>query len=215
MYQVASTAFDVSNNLFFYTTNNNKLYRDVWVIDLLTREQKLLFPDSRIGNITISEETRDLLGVQQSGGLSTLVVSPYPYNTIEQVFSFNFGEEVSHLSVSNSGENLLGVLHKASGQQSIILLEISDLFNGDLSAFKFITSDGSPENPSWSEDDSKIYWNAYTNGVSNIYSYNFSDSSITALTHCLTGLFKPIEISPDSLFAFEFSTDGFFPNDSK
>jgi hypothetical protein len=211
MYQVASTAFDVSNNLFFYTTNNNKLYRDVWVIDLLTREQKLLFPDSRIGNITISEETRDLLGVQQSGGLSTLVVSPYPYNTIEQVFSFNFGEEVSHLSVSNSGENLLGVLHKASGQQSIILLEISDLFNGDLSAFKFITSDGSPENPSWSEDDSKIYWNAYTNGVSNIYSYNFSDSSITALTHCLTGLFKPIEISPDSLFAFEFSTDGFFP----
>ena len=54
MFQVASTAFDASNNLFFYTTNNNKLYRDVWVMDMLTKEEKIIFPDSRIGNITIS-----------------------------------------------------------------------------------------------------------------------------------------------------------------
>ena len=44
MFQVASTAFDESNNLFFYTTNNNKLFRDVWVVDLLTKENKLIFP---------------------------------------------------------------------------------------------------------------------------------------------------------------------------
>jgi len=38
---VASTAFDESDNLFFYTTNNNRLFRDVWVIDLFTKKKKI------------------------------------------------------------------------------------------------------------------------------------------------------------------------------
>lgn len=211
MYQVASTAFDAGNNLFFYTTNNNKLYRDVWVIDLRTKEEKVLFADSRIGNITISKSTHDLWGVQQQGGLSTLVISPYPYQQVEPIFTFDFGEELSHLSVSNSGDKLAAVLHSASGQQSIILFNISDLLFEQSASFEIISSDGSPENPSWGEDDQSLYWNAYTNGVSNIYRYDFNKSTTTALTHCLTGLFKPIEVTPDSIFTFQFTTDGFLP----
>jgi hypothetical protein len=211
IYQVASTAYDLNNNLFFYTTNNNKLFRDVWVIDLLTREEKVLFPDSRMGNITVSSSTHDLWGVQQYGGQSTLAFSPYPYREITPVYTFNFGLELSHLSISNSGEMLAGILHRSNGQQSLIIFNIEDLLSDDSFSFRILTSDGSPENPSWSSDDKTIYWNAYTNGVSNIYSYNFNDSTTTALTHCLKGLFKPIEISKDSLFVFEFSTDGFVP----
>jgi hypothetical protein len=211
MYQVASTAYDVSNNLFFYTTNNNKLYRDVWVIDMLTREDKILFRDSRIGNLSVSPITHDLWGVQQYGGLSTLAFSPYPYREITPIYTFDFGFELSHLSIANSGETLAGILHRPNGQQSLIIMDIVDLISDGPFNFRILTSEGSPENPSWSFDDSKIYWNAYTNGVSNLYSYNFSDSSISALTHCLTGLFKPIEVSKDSLFAFEFSTKGFIP----
>ncbi|MFC2094453.1 TolB family protein, partial [Bacteroidota bacterium] len=211
IYQVASTAYDASNNLFFYTTNNNRLYRDVWVVDLLTKEEKIIFPDSRIGNITISTKTHDLWGVQQQGGLSTLVVSQYPYQEIVPIYSFDFGEELSHLAVSKSGEKLAAVLHRANGQQSIILFDVGELLSAESISFNILTSDGSPENPSWSEDGKTIYWNAYTNGVSNIYSYKFSDETTTALSHCLTGLFKPIEISPDSIFAFEFTTDGFLP----
>ena len=77
--------------------------------------------------------------------------------------------------------------------------------------YQTISSSGTPENPSWSSDGNFIYWNAYTNGVSNIYRYSFNDESIKAVSHCLTGLFKPIEINPDSLFAFEFTTKGFVP----
>jgi hypothetical protein len=211
IFQVASTAFDAGNNLFFYTTNNNKLYRDVWVVDLRTKEEKILFPDSRIGNITISNSTHDLWGVQQQGGLSTLVISSYPYQLVEPIFTFDFGEEISHLSVSNSGDKLAAILHRASGQQSLILFDIGDLLFGQSASFQIISSDGSPENPSWSENGNSLYWNAYTNGVSNIYRYDFNDSSITALTHCLTGLFKPIEVNADSIFAFQFTTDGFLP----
>lgn len=211
MYQVASTAFDESNNLFFYTTNNNKLFRDVWVLDLFNKEEKILFPDSRIGNITVSAKTHDLWGVQQQGGLSTLVVSEYPYQEINQIHTLDFGNELSHLSISKSGTKLAAVLHRASGEQSIILFNTRDLMEGNKISLQVITSDGSPENPSWSRDEKSIYWNAYTNGVSNIYRYDFSDSTVTALTHCLSGLFKPIEISSDSIFAFEFTTDGFYP----
>jgi hypothetical protein len=211
MYQVASTAFDESNNLFFYTTNNNKLFRDVWVVDLLTKEKKLLFPDSRIGNITISAGTNDLWGVQQQGGLSTLVFIEYPYQSVNPVFTFDFSEELSHLSVTKSGEKLAAVVHQASGQQSIIIFEKNNLLSGEPVNYQIITSEGSPENPSWSDDELSLYWNAYTNGVSNIYRYDFKHSKTVALTNCKTGLFKPVEISSDSLFAFEFSTDGFNP----
>jgi hypothetical protein len=211
MYQVASTAFDESNNLFFYTTNNNKLFRDVWVVDLLTKEKKLLFPDSRIGNITISAGTNDLWGVQQQGGLSTLVFTEYPYKYVKPVFTFDYSEELSHLSVTKSGEKLAAVVHQASGQQSIVLFEKNNLLSGEPVNYQIITSEGSPENPSWSDDELKLYWNAYTNGVSNIYRHDFQDSKTVALTNCITGLFKPVEVETDSLFAFEFSTDGFNP----
>lgn len=211
MYQVASTAFDESNDLFFYTTNNNKLFRDVWVVDLFSRNTKKIFPDSRIGNITVSPNTHDLWGVQQQGGLSTLVISAYPYQEVNQVFSFDFGDELSHLAVSKTGKKLAAVLHRSNGQQSIIVFDVRNLLSGEPVKFKTITSEGTPENPSWGEDEHTIYWNAYTNGVSNIYRYDFENSAITALTNCITGLFKPIEISSDSLFVFEFTTDGFIP----
>ncbi|GBD88640.1 hypothetical protein BMS3Abin03_02579 [bacterium BMS3Abin03] len=211
MFQVASTAFDENNNLFFFTTNNNRLFRDVWVVDLRTRDKKILFPDSRIGNITVSSSTHDLWGVQQRGGISTLIVSPYPYNSLIPVMSFNFGEELSHLAVTPSGKKLAAVLHRATGEQSIIIFNTKDLVEDGPVSFETITSSGSPENPSWNKDESTLFWNAYTNGVSNIYRYDFNDSAKVALTNCLTGIFKPIALSPDSLFAFKFTLDGFVP----
>jgi Tol biopolymer transport system component len=72
------------------------------------------------------------------------------------------------------------------------------------------------ENPSWSFDEKFIFWNAYTNGVSNIYRMSLDEGtlrkqSIEAISHTLRGLFKPIYISKDSLFAFEFTSDGLIP----
>ncbi len=211
MYQVASTAYDEGNNLFFFTTNNNRLFRDVWVVDLTTRDEKIIFPDSRIGNITVSPVTHDLWGVQQQGGISTLIISEYPYHSVLPVMSFNFGEELNHLAVSQSGRKLAAVLHRPTGEQSIILFNTDDLLSGRPVVYQKITSSGSPESPSWSRDEKFLYWNAYVNGVSNVYRYSFEDSSITALTNVVTGLFRPIEISQDSLFAFQFTTDGFVP----
>ena len=141
-----------------------------------------------------------------------MVFTEYPYKSVNPVFTFDFSEELSHLSVTKSGDKLAAVVHQASGQQSIILFDKNNLLlSGEPVNYQIITSEGSPENPSWSDDGLRLYWNAYTNGVSNIYRYDFKNSTTIALTNCITGLFKPLEIDTDSLFAFEFSTDGFKP----
>ncbi|MBD3224646.1 MAG: hypothetical protein GF313_07945, partial [Caldithrix sp.] len=54
MVGIASTAFDRRNRLLFYTTNNNKLFRDIHVLSTASGENKLLFRDCRVGHITVS-----------------------------------------------------------------------------------------------------------------------------------------------------------------
>jgi hypothetical protein len=215
-FQVASSAFDYETGLFFYTTNNNLLYRDVWVLNIESGETKLLFKDSRIGHLTVSPKTHELWGIMHSGGKSVLVYSPYPYNTIEQLVEFRVGEEVPQLSVSPSGKFIAITLLKPDGQQSIILAVCESLLSGKEFKYKNITSSGSPENPSWSEDEKFIFWNAYTNGVSNIYKQeiingNPASAGPVALSHTLRGFFRPVYLNRDLLFAFEFTAEGFIP----
>ncbi len=211
MLQVASTAFDESNSLFFYTTNNNQLYRDIWVYDTAEDDKKLLFENARVGDLAISSVTHDLWGVLHEGGITTLIVSPYPYHELLPVITFRLGDELFNLSIDKTGTRLAAILKRSSGQQSLITADLGSILEGSEFEYHTISSSGTPENPSWSNDGNFIYWNAYTNGVSNIYRYSFNDESIKAVSHCLTGLFKPIEINPNTLFAFEFTTDGFVP----
>ncbi len=209
--QVASVAYDESYNKVFYTTNNNQLYRDVWEYDLNSNKEKLLFKDSRIGQLTISPETHELWGIQHISGKAILVRSEYPYSIYQSLSVFSVGDEFSDLSINRKGDLLAAVLHRSNGQQSIIVSDITGLERGNPFQFRAITSSGSPENPSWSLDGKFLYWNAYTNGVSNIYRYDLQTDEIIPLTNTVKGLFKPIEVAIDSLVAMEFSLNGFTP----
>ncbi len=209
--RVSSTAFDKKKGLFFYTTNNNQLFRDVWVLNVRTGGSKELFSDFRIGDLTVSPVTHELWGVRHSDGKMTLVYSPYPYTNIVPVVGFDLGDEIFDLSVSPNGKILAAVLHRASGQQSLILVELENLKNGGAFKYKTITAAGTPESPSWNPENNIIYWNAYTNGVSNVYGINLLTNQISALSNTVNGLFHPIYISSDSLFAFEFTEKGFLP----
>jgi len=211
MTQVASLAYDDVYKQIFYTTNNNILYRDVWLYDIKDDRNISLFPDSRVGSMTVSPVTHELWGIQHLSGKAVLVESKYPYTELKSLVAFNVGEEFSQLSINRNGNLLAATFHKSDGSQSIIISDISQLENGSPFLYKTITSSGSPENPSWSFDGNYVYWNAYTNGVSNIYKYNLSTEEITPLTNTITGLFRPIEISADSILAMQFTTKGFTP----
>ncbi len=82
------------------------------------------------------------------------------------------------LSINRKGNLLAATLHRSDGQQSIIISDITGLEKGNPFQFKAITSSGSPENPSWSLDGRFLYWNAYTNGVSNIYRYDLETGEL-------------------------------------
>lgn len=209
--QVSALAYDESYKKLFYTTNNNQLYRDVWEYDLNSKKEKLLFKDSRIGQLTISPAAHDLWGIQHLSGKAILIRSKYPYTEYQSLSVFDVGDEFSDLSINRTGNLLASVLHRSNGQQSIIVADVSGLDKGYPYKFRTITSSGSPENPSWSLDGKYLYWNAYTNGVSNIYRYDFSTEEIIALTNTIKGFFKPVEVSADSLIAMEFTVDGFIP----
>ncbi len=209
--QVASVTYDENYKQLFYTTNNNQLYRDLWLYDLNTGKEKDLFRDFRIGAITISPVKHELWGIQHQSGKATLVRSKYPYTDLQALFVFNVGDEFQDLSVNRSGELLAATLHRADGKQSIILIDLKELEKEKQFSYKTLTSAGSPENPSWSLNSRYLYWDAYTNGVANIYRYNLDSGEITPLSNTLSGLFRPMEISEDSLIAMEFSPDGFTP----
>jgi hypothetical protein len=211
MVQVASLAYDDVYKQIFYTTNNNLLYRDVWLYDIGNDRNIEIFPDSRMGQLTISPVTHDLWGIQHLSGKAILVRSKYPYTELQSLSIFNVGDEFDQIAINRKGNLLAAALHRSDGSQSIIISDISQLENGSPFLYKTISSSGSPENPSWSFDGNYIYWNAYTNGVSNIYKYELESEEVTPLTNTIIGLFRPLEISPDSVLAMEFTTKGFIP----
>ncbi len=211
MHQVASTAFDPSTGKFFYTTKNNQLYRDLWMLDVHSHERKLLFENARVGHLTVASSTHELWGIRHSGGAAWLVYSPFPYDSLFQLRYFDIGDEVHGLAVDPSGRTLAVVVHKANGDQGILTVSTDILKTAGSPAYNVVTDKGSPENPSWSRDGRTLYWNAYTNGVSNIYKMSVENMKVVPVSHTLVGLFKPIEIHRDTLFAFEFTTEGFIP----
>jgi len=211
MLQVCSIALDEVNGLLFYTTNNNQLFRDIHVYHLESGDEKILFENARVGDLAISPVTHELWGVQHDAGFATLVYSPYPYKELIKIKTFELEEEIFNLSIDVSGKKLAAGLRQPSGLQSIIIMNIETIVTDSLFNYQIISSSGSPENPAWSQDGKVLYWNAYTNGVSNIYRYDFDDLSLKAISNCMTGLFRPLEILPDSIFAFEYFTDGFKP----
>ena len=209
--RVASTAYDKETGLFFYTTKNNELYRDICVLETSTEKTKILFKNCRVGDLTISPSAHDLWGVLHSDAEVSLTISPYPYRTLIPLIKFNAEDELLNLSVNPSGKSLAAVLHKANGDQSIILVNGDSLKAGGAFKFESVTDKGSPENPSWSPDGKCLYWNAYTNGVSNIYRMDLESKDIEPVSNTIRGLFMPVYLNEDSLFAFEFTTDGFIP----
>ncbi|MCG8605582.1 hypothetical protein MJD09_11370 [bacterium] len=209
--QVASTAYNPEHELFFYTTNNNRLYRDIWILDLKTGAKELLFENARVGNLTVSPQTGELWGVRHSSGRAYLVSAEHPYRTLNTLVEFDVGDVLQHLSVSPTGGLLAATLHQASGKQSIIIANTRQIKEAGSFKFQVVTSVGSPEFPSWSPDERYLYWNAFTNGVSNIYRQERGNERIEAMSHTLRGLVRPLYLSEDTLFAFEFTTEGFVP----
>jgi len=209
--QVASTAIDPDAGLVFFTTNNNYLHRDLWLFDPLSKIKKRLFKDVRIGDLTACAATREIWGIHHAQGRGILAYSVFPYLEFKPVAQLGFGITIQHLAVSPSGRWIAATLHEPNGAQKIIIFDTEILKKTGRLDYIVVADNGSPEHPSWSQDESTLFWDAYVNGVANIFRYNIKTQKAEAISHTVRGLFRPIAVSPDSVFAFEFTTEGFVP----
>jgi hypothetical protein len=208
--QVASTAFDKENGSFFYTTHNAKGYRDVWTVNVDTGESRLLFPISGMGELAVNPKDHSLWGVNIINGMSIISVSHFPYKKITHLLPLKTETILAHLAISPDGNKIAATLHKANGEQEIILIDLNALLKKQL-LYVSVSNAGNPEHPEWSEDGKYLYWDAYTSGVANIFRMDMNTLKAEALTNVNTGIFHPSFLDSDRIIAFYFTSSGFMP----
>jgi hypothetical protein len=209
--QVASTAFDQQKGTFFFTTHNEGGYRDLWKVDIQSGKSQRLFRDARIGNLAINPDNHALWGLQIRRSKSALVVSPFPYQKILPKILLPVGTILGHLQIHPDGKSMLATLRKGSGEQQIILIDLVKVLKEKRFLYSIITNEGHPEHPSWGLDGKAVYWNAYTSGVSNIFRKSLNNDEVEVLSNTPTGLFHPLVLDQERIFAYQFTSQGLQP----
>ncbi|MBS0556954.1 MAG: hypothetical protein JSR27_06010 [Proteobacteria bacterium] len=212
LYRVTSLAYDPTTKTAFYTTDNTTGYRDIVALDTVSGKTHMLQKDARIGDLAFDAADRSLWGIRHLNGLVTLVRMPYPYTDFHQVYTWPYGEIAYDLDVSPDG-TLLGISHAAvSGDQTLDILSIKALANGDATPVKhFNFGTAVPESFVFAPDGRSMYGSSYYTGVSNIYRYDLDSGRIEALSNAQTGLFNPLPLPDGRMLAFDYTGQGFMP----
>lgn len=220
LFYVSSLCFDEEYGRIFYTTDNDE-WRDLNEYDLETGLSRRLQRDFRTGDLTFNRADKSIWGVKHLNGMSTIVRIPEqnqdstkedPYSDWEQILTLPYGSDVFDLDMAPDGKLLSAAVSDYRGNQSLMLYHIDTLQAKILKTdtiFNFEVS--SPQSFRFTEDGKFLYGVSYYSGVSNVFRVSVSDKKISAMSNSLTGLFRPVPVSEDSIFAFRFCSDGFLP----
>ncbi|HLF55618.1 MAG TPA: hypothetical protein VI942_02110 [Thermoanaerobaculia bacterium] len=211
LFWVTSIALDPAAGRLFYITDNNH-YRDLNVLDLGSGETRRLQRDARVGDLAFDPASRSLWGVRHYNGISTLVRIPPPYDEWHQVHSFDYGTDAYSLDVSPDGSRLAAALTQVDGSQELALFDTAKLLAGDAS-YEVLGEfeNSSPADFVFSSDGKFLYGSSFYSGVSNLYRYRFADGEIEPLTNADSGLFRPVPLDDETLFALQYTAEGFQP----
>ncbi len=211
LYYVTSLAFDPNRKILFYTTDNDEI-RSLRSINIKTGENKLLLDEDRIGDLSFNMADSSLWGIRHYNGVSTLVRIPYPYTQWNQIYSFDYGNDLYSIDVSPNGKYLAGSLSHINGNQLLVKFNVNDLMIGKFNFDTLFDFESSiPGNFIFSDDNNTLYGTSYYSGVSNVYKYDLSKKDIEILTNCPTGFFRPMPVNKDSLFVIKYTSEGFQP----
>jgi hypothetical protein len=136
---------------------------------------------------------------------------PYPYTEWQQVHSFPYGTIVYDLDMSPDGRLLSASFGEISGDQSLRLLRIAALLEGDVDPGRgFDFGMAVPEGFVFSPDGAYLFGSSYYTGVSNIFRYEIA-SEIEAVSNAETGFFRPLPRADGSLICFTTPARAFMP----
>ena len=215
LYYVTSLAYDPFSRTLFFTTHNSSQWRTLNKVEVDTGKTTILFKDLRVGDLAFDRADRSLWGVRHSNGLSTLVQIVPPYSRWEEVkdiWTLPYGKDLFDLDVAPDGSALTASLIEVSGRQRLIRLATSDLEAGRTDyevLYEF--AGNSPANFVFSPDGKHLFGTSYYSGVSNIFRYDFATKEMDTITNGVTGFFRPVPVSEDSLIAFDYTAKGFVP----
>jgi hypothetical protein len=123
LFFVSSLAFDPSTNSLFYTTDNYD-WRDLRVINTITRKSRTLLKDARIGDLAFNHTDKSIWGVRHFNGISTLVRIPSPYTEWNTIYPWPYGQDIYDIDISPDGTKLSAALAEISGRQKLIMMDL-------------------------------------------------------------------------------------------
>jgi hypothetical protein len=213
LYYVTSLAYDPASGKLFFTTDNSQGWRDLNEVDVHSGQRKRLLKDCRTGDLVVNPADKAIWGVQHHNGLSALVRIPPPYSKgWNTILTLDYGKDIFDLDISPDGKRLSASMIEVNGRQRLIAMDLAKLQAGD-SAYEVLHEfeNNSPENFVFSPDGRYLYGTSYYSGVSNIFRYDLQKRNMDAMSNVETGLFRPLQIAPDSLLAFRYTSKGFVP----
>jgi hypothetical protein len=211
LYYASSLAYDPSDGLIFYTTDNYR-WRDLNVVNLKTGKSKRLMQDVRTGDLTFNQVDKSIWGVRHYNGRSTLVRIPHPYEEWNQVYSFPYGQDIFDIDIAPDGSMITSAFVDISGRQKLIKMDVAKLMDEETNYEVLFDFENSlPANFVFSPDGRYLYGSSYFTGVSNIWRYDFQEEDMDILSNCESGFFRPVPVSEDSLIVMRYTGDGFIP----
>ncbi len=219
LFYVSSVDYDEEGDRLFFTTDNDA-WRDLNVYELSTGKTKLLQRDFRTGDLAINETDKSIWGIKHLNGYSTIVKvpkegtdkSPEEYSTWDQKYTLPYGQDIFDIDVSPDGTILSAAVSDLVGNQSLLFFDLQSLEENKAeidTVFNFEVS--SPQSFRFTKDGKYMYGCSYYSGVSNVFKVDVETKDILPMSNTLTGLFRPIEVDDERLFALEFRSDGFSP----
>ena len=215
LYYVTSLAYDPDSRTIFFTTHNSSQWRTLNKVDIDSGKTTVLIKDLRTGDLAFDRADKSLWGVRHDNGISTLVKILPPYDSFDDVrpvWTLPYGKDLFDIDISPDGTSITGSIIEVTGRQRLVRMSIRELeagIEGYETLYEF--ADNSPANFVYSPDGKYLFGTSYYTGVSNIFRYDFAAKQMDTLTNGLTGFFRPVPISEESLIAFNYTAKGFVP----
>lgn len=208
LFYVTSLAFDDSSGTIFVSTQN-KDWRGLQSIDRKTGRKKDLIRYSRCGGLVFDRKGHALWGVQNSSGRTGLVRFTPPYTTCQTIMTLPYGQEIIDPDISRDGTLLSATFADVTGKQQLVVFRVADLLAGKTGYRVLYEFEDNPAcNFVFSNDGKFLYGTSYYSGVSNIYRISLDDGKSEILSNAVTGYFRPLPVSADSMLVLSYTTEG-------
>ena len=211
VYRVTSLAYDPMSRTAFYTADNYA-YRDLLSLDTQSGDVRMLLRDARIGEIVFNQTDRSIWGVRHLNGLVALVRIAHPYTEWNLIKAYAYGEMMYDLDISPDGTLLSASFGAANGAQSVRVMNIDALLEGDDTRIaEFSLGQSVPESFVFSPDGRYLFGSSYYTGVSNIWRFELDSQDLEMVSNAETGFFRPLPLSNQELIIFRYTGRGFVP----